>query len=137
MSDLPIREGLFHVPVAADDAPHLIGNRCQSCGYTAFPRKAVCVICRRDGTMTDLALGPYGTLETYAVMRVGPPDFPPPYMVGYIRLEEGPVVFAQITGCDIEDDALEIGTKMELVIEKIKEDAKGNNILAWKFKPVE
>jgi uncharacterized OB-fold protein len=57
-------------------------------------------------------------------------------MVGYVRMKEGPVVFAQITGCEIKDDALELGTEMELIIEKIREDSQGNNVLAWKFKPV-
>jgi len=136
MSDLPIKNGLFHIPATRDDKPYLIGSRCRICGNTAFPKKVVCVTCRQNDTMAEIALGPYGTLETYAVMRVGPPDFPPPYMVGYVRMKEGPLVFAQITGCEIEDDALEPGTEMELIIDKIKKDSKGNNVLAWKFKPV-
>ena len=136
MSDLPIKEGLFHIPATSDDKPYLIGSKCKMCGYAAFPKKVVCVRCLRDDTMDDVRLGPYGTLETYAVMRVGPPDFPPPYMVGYVRVKEGPLIFSQITGCDVEDDALELGQEMELVIDKIKKDSKGNNVVGWKFRPV-
>lgn len=86
--------------------------------------------------MEDLKLGPKGTLQNFAVMQVGPPDFPPPYIMGYVQLEEGPVVFATITGCEANDEALELGQPMELVIEKIKEDRDGNSLLGWKFKPV-
>lgn len=136
MTDLPLKDGLFHLPESAGEKPCLIGSKCSVCGYASFPRKKVCIRCRRDDTMEEIRLGPYGTLETYAVMRVGPPDFPPPYMVGYVRLKEGPLVFTQITGCEIEDDALEIGTEMELVIAKIRKDPEGNNLIGWKFRPV-
>jgi uncharacterized OB-fold protein len=87
--------------------------------------------------MVEIKLGPYGILVSFAVMQVGPPDFPPPYIIGYVKLEEGPVIFTPITGCEARDDALDIGQKMEIVIEKIKEDGKGNNVIGWKFKPVE
>jgi len=136
-ADVPLRPGLFHLPESADEKPSLLGSRCRVCGYVSFPRKRACVRCRRDDTMEDRRLGPYGTLETYAVMRVGPPDFPPPYMVGYVRLNEGPVVFTQITGCEMKDDALKIGTEMELVITHLKTDPEGNNLIGWKFRPKE
>jgi uncharacterized OB-fold protein len=137
MADLPIKEGLFYIPRSPKEKPYLIGSRCRICGYTSFPKNAVCVRCRRDDTMEEIKLGPYGSLETYAVMRVGPPDFPPPYVIGYVKMEEGPVVFTLLTGCEPEDDALELGQDMELVIEKVREDGAGNNLIGWKFRPVE
>ena len=136
MTDLPIKKGLFHVPESPGDKPYLIGSRCRVCGYTSFPKKEVCVSCRRDDTMEKTRLGPYGNLLTFTLMQVGPPDFPPPYMVGYVKLKEGAVVFTQITGCELKDDALERQEEMELVIEKIKDDGQGNNLIGWKFKPI-
>lgn len=136
MADLPLKQGLFEPAGPGNDRPYLIGSRCTVCSYTTFPRKTVCVKCRRDDTMETLRLGPYGTLVNFAVMRVGPPDFPPPYTVGYVRMKEGPVVFTQITGCGAEDDALRSGQEMELVIETIKKDPQGNNLVGWKFRPV-
>lgn len=136
MPDLPIKEGLFHIPESPGDKPYLIGSRCRVCGYTSFPRQEVCVRCRQDNTMDEIKLGPYGTLETFAVMRVGPPEFPPPYIIGDVKMKEGAKVFTLITGCEAEDDALDIGEEMELVIEKVKEDREGNNLIGWKFKPV-
>jgi len=135
MTDLPIKEGLFHIPQSSNDKPYLIGSRCRVCGYTVFPKQDVCVRCRQDGTMEQLKLGPYGILETFATMRVGPPDFPPPYIIGYVKMKEGARLFTLITGCETKDDALEIGEEMELLIEKIKEDTEGNHLIGWKFKP--
>ncbi len=68
-------------------------------------------------------------------MQVGPPDLPPPYVIGYVRTKEGTVIFTPITGCEPKDDALKIGEEMELVIEKIKEDGQGNNLIGWEYKP--
>lgn len=136
MVDQLINKGLFHMAGSSEDSTYLIGSKCKICDYTSFPLKTVCVKCRRDDTMEELKLGPYGILENFALMRVGPPDFSPPYMVGYVRMMEGPVIFSQITGCEAEDDALEIGAEMELVFETVKKDSKGNNLIGWKFKPV-
>lgn len=137
MVDLALNEDLLHIPDSPDDKPYLIGSRCSICGYTCFPKKLVCVRCRRDDTMNEIKLGPYGTLENYAVMQVGPPDFPPPYIMGYVRLKEGALVFTLITGCEARDAVLNIGEEMELVVKKIREDRDGNNLLGWKFRPTE
>jgi hypothetical protein len=45
------------------------------------------------------------------------------------------LVFTLITGCEARDDALEIGQEMELIIDKIKKDRQGNNLVGWKFRP--
>ena len=51
-------------------------------------------------------------------------------------MQEGPLVFTLITGCEIRDDSLDLGEDMELIIEKVKEDEQGNNLIGWKFKPI-
>lgn len=135
MVDLPIKEGLFHIPESPDDKPYLIGSRCRVCGYASFPKKEVCVKCRRNDTVEETRFGPYATLENFAVMQVGSPDFPTPYVIGYVRMKEGVSIFTPITGCEARDDALELGEEMELTIEKIREDRQGNNLIGWKFKP--
>lgn len=136
MSDIPVVHDSFEIKGSPDNKAYLIGARCTICGYVSFPKKVVCVRCRRDDTMERVRLGPYGTLDTFTVMQVAPPGFIAPYMIGYVRLREGPIVFSLLTGCETKDDALKIGEEMELVIEKINEDGKGNNIIGWKFKPI-
>ena len=135
MTDVPLKEGLYHTPESPDDKPYLIGSRCRVCGYTSFPEKMVCVRCLRDDTMAEIKLGQRASLETFAIMRVGPPDFPPPYAIGYVRTAEGVRVFTLLTGFEMRDDALRLGEEMELVIEKVKQNAQGDNVIGWKFRP--
>jgi len=135
VTDLPLKEGLFHSPESPDDKPYLIGGRCRACGYTSFPKKEVCVKCRQNDTVEEIRLGPYATLENFAVMRVGSPDFTTPYIIGYVRMKEGALIFTPIAGCEAQDDALEPGEEMELIIDKVREDGQGNNLIGWKFKP--
>ena len=135
MVELPFKKGLFYAPSSSDEKPYLVGSRCSVCGYTCFPKKEVCVRCCCDGTMEEMKLGRYGTLESYAVMQVGMPGFPPPYVIGYIRTDEGALVFAPITGCNAIDGALEIGEEMELIIETVRQDELGNKLLGWKYRP--
>jgi uncharacterized OB-fold protein len=136
VTDLPIKKGLYVEAKTKDEKPYLLGSRCRVCRYTCFPRKEVCVVCRKENTMEEVRLGESGTLESFAVMQVGPPGFQIPYIIGYIRTREGALVFAPITGCEAKDDALKIGEEMELVIEKVKEDGKGNNLIGWKYRPI-
>ena len=41
---------------------------------------------------------------------------------------------AVLADCDLE--ALHIGQEVELVVEKVKEDEEGNDIMSFKFKPL-
>ena len=131
-----MKPGLFVQPKSESERPYLVGSRCRVCGYTCFSKKEVCIVCRKDGTMEETGIGSEGSLETFAVMQVGPPGFGVPYVIGYIRTREGAIVFAPITGCEPKDDALKIGDPMELVIEKVKEDGKGNALMGWKYRPL-
>jgi len=133
---LPIKEGHFHEPESGHDKPYLIGSRCRVCGYVCFPKKDVCVRCLRDDTMEETHFGPDGVLESFAVMQVAPSGFSAPYIQGYVTLKDGPKVFTLMTGCPPDDDALKVGQEMELVIETIRENEKGDELIGWKFRPV-
>ena len=137
MTDLMIKEGLIRLPREKGDPPRLFGSRCTLCGYCCFPPKPVCPKCLCDDCMEEIKMGPRAVLETFAVMQVGPPDIPTPYIMAYVKTAEGALVFTLVTGCEAREEALELGQEMEMVIEKVKEDVRGNNLIAWKFKPVE
>jgi uncharacterized OB-fold protein len=53
-----------------------------------------------------------------------------------VDLPEGPRVFALITGCDPLHNDLKEGSQVDLVIEKVREDEKGNDLIGYKFRPV-
>lgn len=108
----------------------LIGTRCRRCAVRAFPARAVCASCRgRD--LVESELGPYGRLYTFAVVHQAPVPFTPPYAIGYVDLDEGVRVFAQLE----ELENLVEGRRVELVVGTLYTDPEGEPVLAYKFRP--
>ena len=86
----------------------LVGETCHSCNTKLFPP--------RD----DAPAG----FEGYA-----------PYTVALIKLDEGPIVTAQLT--DIESDDVQIGMPVEMVTRKLRTDGEeGMIVYGYKFRPV-
>ena len=133
---IPIADGLFYQPTSPSEKPYLIGSKCRNCGYVAFPKKAVCPVCVIDDSMKEIHLSGLGTIDSFAVTHVPSPGFTPPYVQAYVNLAEGPSVFSLITGCAPSDESLHIGMEVEVVLEKISEDDKGNDLIGYKFRPV-
>ena len=133
---LPILPGIMHEATSPDDKSYLIGSRCSACGRTFFPKRSVCRICMRDDTMEDTALSTRGKIDTFTVVQVAPVGFKAPYIQAFVDLPEGVRIFSLITGCDPVENALEEGEEVELVINKIREDEKGNDLIGYQFRPV-
>lgn len=72
----------------------LSGGRCPACGACAYPRRHAC---RLDGTPLEAhELSGRGTLQAFTTIRVAPAGFEPPYLLGFVVLEEGPRVLVQL-----------------------------------------
>jgi uncharacterized OB-fold protein len=133
---LPIHKGLFHEPTSPGEKSYLIGSKCKSCGLVFFPQKLVCPYCCKDDTLEPIPLNGKGKLKRFVLLRTAGIGFKAPYFIGYVQLAEGPIVYSLITGAEPRDDALEEGMDMEVVIEKVKEDEKGNELIGYEFRPV-
>ncbi|HMN14498.1 MAG TPA: OB-fold domain-containing protein, partial [Bellilinea sp.] len=59
-----------------------------------------------------------------------------PYTVALVKLEEGPVLTAQLT--DVSEEEVKIGMPVEMVTRKIKDDGdkRGVILYGYKFRPV-
>ena len=133
----PIKEGLFEWVA---DGPRLIGSRCRECGEVTFPMNKFCPQCCRE-TTENIPFGRRGVLYSFTIQRFRPP--PPfrgpeafvPYGVGMIELPEGLRVTSVLEESD--PDKLRVGMEMELVITKFFEDDEGNEVLSYKFRPVD
>lgn len=132
----PAMERLLHLPSSPSEEPYLKGNRCKLCGRSFFPRRFICPYCLQLDTMEDIALSRRGKLESYYVGTIAPLGFEPPNVAGYIDLPEGVRVFALITGCEPKEEALKVGMEVELVVDKLRKDEDGNDIIGYKFRPV-
>ena len=113
----------------------LEGTRCPNCDESYFPPRPVCPRCKASG-LDPCAFRGTGTLYSYSRMMHTPRGFSTvgPYTVGMIRLDEGPLVMAQLT--DVEGVDLSIDMRFEMVTRKISENAEhGYIVYGYKFRP--
>ncbi len=135
---VPVTEGLF---VETAQGPRLLGSRCRSCGTPYFPKSAVChnPACSAS-QVEDAEFGPRGTLWSCAIQDYPPPaparfDKPyVPYAMGVVDLDDGLRVLGRMCGDDPR--RMQVGMKVELVLDPLCHDDEGNEIVTWKFKPV-
>ncbi len=115
----------------------LKGNRCETCGEYFFPPRVVCPNCRRKGKLVDYEFSGNGKIESFTIVYT-PPDgmeMQAPYVLALVRLEEGPLVTAQIV--DVDKDEVDIGMPVKLVFRRISEDRDDGVInYGYKFTPV-
>ena len=129
-------KGYLHVGTSDADPSYLIGSKCKICGFVTFPKRPVCPLCLKEKSMEEVPLGTRGVIHAFCVTRVTSPGFSAPSIHAWVDLEHGPRVFAVITGCETSEDALKVGQEVELIVEKLFADEQGNDVLGYKFKPV-
>lgn len=83
------------------------------------------------------ALSGRGEIYSFSMMYNVPHGFEEqkPYTVALIKLDEGPMVTAQLT--DIAGVEVKIGMRVEMVTRKLREDGQeGQIIYGYKFRPI-
>ena len=78
-----------------------------------------------------------GEVYSFTTVRDAPegPSEQVPYTVALVRLEEGPLVTAQLTDLDQQD--VEIGLPVEMVTRKLRSDGeRGMLVYGYKFRPL-
>ncbi len=133
---IPVASGLF---VEAPEGARLVGSRCRTCKTPYFPKSAVChnPECKAS-RIEDALFGPTGTLWSVAVQDYPPP--PPakfdkpyqPYAMGVVDLDDGLRVLGRMTADDPR--SVQVGARVEIVIDALCHDDEGNEIVSWKFK---
>jgi uncharacterized protein len=135
--EIPAAKGLFTWP---SDQPHLIGGKCNECGATFFPKHLAFHKPNCQGESVEVLLSRTGKLESFTIHHFAapPPFIKPdpfvPYAVGLVSLSEGISVAGMLTGMKLEN--IRIGMDVELIVEKMADDAEGNSYLTWKFRPL-
>jgi len=78
-----------------------------------------------------------GELYSFSVMYSAPRGYEDqmPYTIALVKLDEGPMVTAQLT--DVDHEQVKIGMRVEMVTRKLREDGpEGQIIYGYKFRPV-
>ncbi len=114
----------------------LVGEVCPHCQVKIFPPRDVCPDCGQEARL-EYAFSGRGEVYSYTTVVDGPAghEHNAPYTVALIRLEEGPMVTAQLT--DLGDQPVEIGMPVEMVTRRLREDGeRGMLVYGYKFRPV-
>jgi len=134
---IPVETGLFHYPLEKGQIPVLTGNRCTNCDKRFFPKKTLCPYCFEKGNMEDVELDRFGIIYACTLVHIpSPSGIKAPYAYGYVDIPADNIrVFGLFTGAD--PVSFHAGQKVELVLEPIKTNKQGQEVIAHKFKPVQ
>jgi hypothetical protein len=114
----------------------LVGEVCPNCEQRIFPPRDLCPDCGEEARELFHFSG-RGEVYSYTTVVQAPAGFEQeaPYAMAMVRLEEGPLVTAQLT--DLGDRAVEIGMPVEMVTRKLRSDGeRGMLVYGYKFRPV-
>lgn len=115
----------------------MVGEVCPHCEAKIFPPRDVCPECGKEAkNLYNFS----GRGEVYSFTTVYDPpagyEENAPYTVALVKLEEGPMVTAQLT--DLGDQPVEIGAPVEMVTRRLRQDGdeRGVIVYGYKFRPV-
>lgn len=114
----------------------LVGEVCPHCQNKIFPPRDICPECGHEARETYQFSG-RGEVYSFTTVRTAPAGFEhnAPYTVALVKLEEGPMVTAQLT--DLAEESVRIGMPVEMVTRKLRSDGdKGMLVYGYKFRPV-
>ncbi len=114
----------------------LVGEVCPHCEAKLFPPRDICPECGGEAKSLYTFSG-RGEVYSHTTVQDAPAGFEDnaPYTVALVKLEEGPLITAQLT--DMGDEAVEIGTPVEMVTRRLRTDGdeRGMLVYGYKFRP--
>ena len=114
----------------------LVGEVCPHCDVKIFPPRDVCPECGGEAK-TLYTFSGKGEVYSYTTIYEAPAGYEEtaPYTVALVKLEEGPLVTAQLT--DVDEQSLQIGMPVEMVTRKLRQDGdeRGMLVYGYKFRP--
>jgi hypothetical protein len=114
----------------------LEGQRRRSDGTVRFPPQPS-VLGEAGDEWEPFTLSGRGEIYSFSVLRQAATGFEhlTPYPVALVRLDEGPLVTAQLTDCDEAD--LAIGQPVEMVTRQLMDSGEdGLLVYGYKFRPL-
>ncbi len=114
----------------------LEGEVCEHCGAKIFPPRDICPHCHQPARKSHTLSG-RGEVYTFSTVQSAPQGFEryAPYTVALVKLEEGPMITAQLT--DVAPQDVKIGMPVEMVTRRIYAQNDESTITyGYKFRPV-
>lgn len=115
----------------------LVGEVCPHCEAKLFPPRDVCPECGQEAR-TLYNFSGRGTVYSYTTVYEPPAGYEEnaPYTVALVKLDEGPLITAQLT--DLDSREIKIGAPVEMVTRRLRQDGdeRGIIVYGYKFRPV-
>lgn len=115
---------------------NLVGNVCENCNTGYFPPRVVCKNCGRKSKLVEKKFCGNGEIFSFTKITAPPEAFKDdaPYMIGLIKLDEGPMVEGHIIDNGTE---VKIGGRVKLAFRRMQTEAREDLIhYQYKFEPV-
>lgn len=111
----------------------LSGNKCRQCGTMFHPARYRCAKCT-SADLEPVELAKQGELISFTQVHQTHPDalIHPPYWVGLIRLDNGPIIEA-IAPNEIEPGPLRAGEPVTLLLVPLADSDDGEKIVTYAF----
>jgi uncharacterized OB-fold protein len=127
----------LHLPESPGEEPYLSGNKCRACGAVYVGSRMACSKCSSPD-LEEMRFSNVGEIWTFGVVHQSFPNVPTPFVAAIIDLPEGASVRATVTGLDPNQPGPSwFGKKVQMYVEKAYTDKQGNDIIAYKYRPVE
>jgi uncharacterized OB-fold protein len=120
----------------------LIGEECENCEQKIFPPRDICPNCGQPASKKFEFSGK-GKVEFSTTIYEAPTGYEKyaPYKIAHVRLDEGPLLTAQLTDLDGPNEPIEKGARVEMVTRKMRDDEddeRGIIVYGYKFRrPIE
>ncbi len=113
----------------------LTGEVCETCGDKIFPPRDICPECDAPAK-TPFTFSGRGKVYSFSTVYNAPEGYEEhlPYTVALVKLDEGPMVTAQLA--DVAPDEVEVGMPVEMVTRKLRQEGdRGVVVYGYKFRP--
>jgi uncharacterized OB-fold protein len=113
----------------------LVGEVCPNCDAKLFPPRDVCPECGASAR-TPFTFSGRGEVFSYSTVYQAPTSHEEqaPYTVALVKLEEGPLITAQLTDVDRKD--VKIGMPVEMTTRVLQSNGeRGMIVYGYKFRP--
>lgn len=107
----------------------LVGSKCAGCSALFFPARKFCAGCQSTG-MKPHGFSGFGVIESFTTIHAPPSGFSAPYVIGLVRLDEGPSIVAQLSA---EEGEAAIGKRVSMVFRRLLDENKGG-VINYGFK---
>jgi len=117
-----------------DQRLKLEGEVCPE-GHFVFPPRDICPNCHREAKKKVLLSGK-GKVYSSTVIYEAPAGYQglAPYQVALVKLDEGPMITAQLTDLHDSTKPVKIGTKVEMVTRKLRDNSDETGLIPYGYK---